>query len=235
MVNYTEICQELGYINPPKGFLRKLDDEVNTLPDERIMILSTGAQGEEFAALTRMSRDEHMQIVLRPTDTVLISSSAIPGNERQMARMMDNLTTKGVNLISTNDMDVHASGHGGEEDHKLMLALTKPQFFMPYYIESTLRYMYKKVAMTMGMPEDKILMPNKNGSIIEMYDDVVMISDDKLKLETVMVDGKGKGHLSGEYVVKARHIMAQNGIIAFILKIDTTSGQLVGNIQIESR
>ncbi len=89
--------------------------------------------------------------------------------------------------------------------------------------------------MTMGMPEDKILMPNKNGSIIEMYDDVVMISDDKLKLETVMVDGKGKGHLSGEYVVKARHIMAQNGIIAFILKIDTTSGQLVGNIQIESR
>ena len=94
MVNYTEICQELGYINPPKGFLRKLDDEVNTLPDERIMILSTGAQGEEFAALTRMSRDEHMQISLRPTDTVLISSSAIPGNERQMARMMDNLTTK---------------------------------------------------------------------------------------------------------------------------------------------
>lgn len=235
MVNYTEICQELGYINPPKWFLRKLDDEVNTLPDERIMILSTGAQGEEFAALTRMSRDEHMQITLRPTDTVLISSSAIPGNERQMARMMDNLTTKGVNLISTNDMDVHASGHGGEEDHKLMLALTKPQFFMPYYIESTLRYMYKKVAMTMGMPEDKILMPNKNGSIIEMYDDVVMISDDKLKLETVMVDGKGKGHLSGEYVVKARHIMAQNGIIAFILKIDTTTGQLVGNIQIESR
>ena len=122
----------------------------------------------------------------------MISSSTIPGNERQMHRMMDNLTMQGVTLIATADMDVHASGHGGEEDHKLMLALTKPQFFMPYYIEATFRYAYRKVAMDMGMPSDRILMPHENGAIIEMYDDVVMISDEKLKLDTVLVDGKGK-------------------------------------------
>lgn len=235
MVNNVEIAQELWYIKPPKGMLRKLDGDVNNMPDERVLILSTGAQGEEFAALTRMSRGDHSDVELKPSDLVMLSSSTIPGNERQMHRMMDNLTMLGVNLIATSDMDVHASWHGGEEDHKLMLALTKPQFFMPYYIEATMRYAYRKVAMDMGIPSDRILMPHENGSIIEMYDDVVMISDEKLKLDTILVDGKGKWHLSGEYVVKARHIMAQNGIVSFIIKVDTQTKQLVGNIQIESR
>lgn len=235
MVNNVEIAQELWYIKPPKGMLRKLDGDVNNMPDERVLILSTGAQGEEFAALTRMSRGDHSDVELKPSDLVMLSSSTIPGNERQMHRMMDNLTMLGVNLIATSDMDVHASGHGGEEDHKLMLALTKPQFFMPYYIEATMRYAYRKVAMDMGIPSDRILMPHENGAIIEMYDDVVMISDEKLKLDTILVDGKGKWHLSGEYVVKARHIMAQNGIVSFIVKVDTQTKQLVGNIQIESR
>ena len=235
MINNVEIAQELWYIQPPKGMLRKLDGDVNTMPDERVLILSTGAQGEQFAALTRMSRNDHSDVQLKPSDVVMLSSSTIPGNERQMHRMMDNLTMLGVNLIATTDMDIHASGHGWEEDHKLMLALTKPQFFMPYYIEATMRYAYKKVAMDMGMPEDRILMPHENGAIIEMYDDVVMLSDEKLKLDTILVDGKGKWHLSGEYVVKARHIMAQNGIVSFIIKVDTQTKQLVGNVQIESR
>jgi len=235
MVNYVEVAQELGYINPPKWMLRKLDGDVNNFPEDRVLILSTGAQWEEFAALTRMARWEHPNVQLVPNDLVLLSSSPIPGNERQLHRMMDNLTMQWVNLIATNDMDVHASGHGWEEDHKLMLALTKPQFFMPYYIEATMRYAYRKVAMEMWMPSDRILMPHENGSIIEMYDDVVMISDEKLKLDTVLVDGKWKWHLSGEYVVKARHIMSQNGVLNFIIKVDTNTRELVWNIQIESR
>jgi ribonuclease J len=92
--------------------LRKLDEDVNTMPPERVLILSTGAQGEEFAALTRMANGEHPNVQLNPTDLVMLSSSPIPGNERQMHRMMDNLTMQGVTLIATNDMDVHASGHG---------------------------------------------------------------------------------------------------------------------------
>ncbi|MFA5747669.1 MAG: ribonuclease J [Candidatus Absconditabacterales bacterium] len=235
MINNVEICQELGYINEPKGMIRKLDNDVNNMPDERVVILCTGAQGEEFSALARMARDEHAQIKLKKGDTILMSSSKIPGKEDAANKMMNNLLARGVDLITNDDMDVHTSGHGHAEEHKLILSLLKPQFFLPYYTEMMLRYVHKKLALNMGMTEDKILMPVKNGSVIEMYDDIVLISETVMKLDTIMIDGKGQGHMSGEYVIKARHIMAQNGIVGLIFKVDTKSKELVGNIQIESR
>ncbi|MFA6256323.1 MAG: ribonuclease J [Candidatus Absconditabacterales bacterium] len=235
MVNLVDICQHLGYITVPKQYIRKLDNEVNTMPDNRVLVLSTGAQGEEFAALTRMSRNEHNIIKIKKGDTILMSSSAIPGNESAMKKMFDELVIKDINLITNKEMDVHASGHGGIEDHKLFLNLLKPNFFLPYFMPAEERYDHKKIALDMGMHEDRILMPNINGHIIEMYDDVVLVGEQQLKLDTVMIDGKGQGHLSGEYVVKARHIMAQNGVISLIFKVDTKSNELVGNIQIESR
>ena len=236
MLNNVEICQELWYIQAPKWMIRKMNaNDMDNLPDERVIMLMTGAQWEEFAALTRISRNEHPMVTLRSDDTVLLSSSTIPGNELQLQKMLNDLVIQDVNLITNNDMDVHASWHGGAEDHKLMLSLTKPEFFMPYYIEAQIRYAYRKLALDMWMPSDRILMPNENGTIIELYDDVVMLSDEKLKLDRVLVDWKWKWHLSGEYVIKARHIMAQNGIISFIIKVDTQTRELVGNIQIESR
>lgn len=235
MINLVEICQQLWYINVPKQYIRKLDNEVNTMPDNRVLVLSTWAQGEEFAALTRMARNEHNIIKIKKWDTILMSSSAIPGNESAMKKMFDELVIKDINLITNKEMDVHVSWHGGIEDHKLFLNLIKPEFFLPYFMPAEERYDHKKIAVDMGMPDDRILMPNLNGHIIEMYDDVVLISDQQIKLDTVMIDGKGQWHLSGEYVVKARHIMAQNGVISLIFKIDTKSNELVGNIQIESR
>ena len=235
MLNNVEICQELGYIRVPKNMIRKLDESVNDFPPERVMILSTWAQWEEFAALTRMSRNEHAFVQLNNSDTILISSSTIPGNERQMAKMLNDLVVKNLNLITNNDMDIHASGHGGKEDHKLILALLKPEFFMPYYIDAKMRYAYKDIAVEMGHPEDKILMPETNGTVIEMYDDVVVTAKRKIRLQRVLVDWKGKWHLSGEYVIKARHIMAQGGMVSLIFKVDTKSKELVGNVQIESR
>jgi beta-lactamase domain protein len=109
MVNNVEICQELGYINVPKGYIRKLTAEVETLPDERVLILSTGAQGEEFAGLTRMARGEHPMIQLRKGDTVLMSATAIPGNEIAVSSMINELIIKGVNVITRDDIDIHAS------------------------------------------------------------------------------------------------------------------------------
>jgi len=235
MINNVEICQELWYINVPKGMIRKLDDEVNNMPDERVLILCTGAQGEEFAALTRMSRGEHAQVTLKKWDTILLSSSTIPGNELAMGSMQNALLGRWVELITNNDMDVHTSWHGYAEDHKMFLSLLKPQYFMPAFDEMKHRYAHKKLALDIGMPEENIIMPTENGSIIEMYDDVVLIGSQKLKLDTVMIDGKWQGHLSGEYVIKARHIMAQNGVVALVFKVDTKSNELVGNIQIESR
>lgn len=236
MLNNVEICQELWYITVPKGSIRKLiNDEIHSLPDDRVLVLSTGAQGEEFAALTRMARSEHPIVEMRKWDTVLISASAIPGNEAQMSEMLNNLVVKDVRLITNDDMDVHASWHGYAEDHKLMLALLRPQFFLPFYIEARFRYAYKQLALDMGMHEERILMPNENGCIIELYDEVVQISPKKMHLHTVLIDGKWRGHLSGEYVVKARQIMAEHGMVALIFKVDTVSKDLVGNIQIESR
>ena len=235
LVNSVQLCQELGYIEAPRGMIRKLDDEVNSMPDERVLVLSTGAQGEEFAALTRMSRGEHPQIGLHKGDTVIISSSTIPGHEMAMYKMQNALLALEVDLITNNDIDVHTSGHGYVEDHKLFLSLIKPKFFLPFFDELIHRTAHKKLALDMGMPEEHILMPLENGIVIEMYDEVVLQSDKKLKLDTVLIDGKGKGHLSGEYVIKARTIMAQDGVVALIFKVDTKTKELVGNLQIESR
>ncbi len=235
MINNVDICQQLGYINAPKGMIRKLDNEINTMPDERVLILGTGAQGEEFAALTRMSRGEHAQVTLKKWDTILLSSSTIPGNELAIDKMLNSLLSKWVDLITNNEMDVHTSWHGYAEDHKLFLSLIKPEYFMPAFDSMKHRYAHKKLALDLGIPEENIIMPVENGSIIEMYDDVVLIWDQKLKLDTIMIDGKWQGHLSGEYVIKARHIMAQNGVVSLIFKVDTKSNELVGNIQIESR
>ena len=236
MIGYTEVAAELGYIRVPEGVIRKIESgEINTMPDEKVIVLSTGAQGEEFSALARMSRWEFQYFQLRKWDTVLTSSSAIPGNEKQMGKMINDLVMQGVDMITLDDMDIHASGHGGAEDHKIMLGLLKPEFFLPFYTEASLRYKHRSLALDMGMPSERIMMPNKNGSMLEIYDDGVLVSDKILKMNTVMVDGKGQGHLSGEYVIKARQIMANAGMVSLIFKIDNQTKELVGNIQIESR
>ncbi len=235
MVNNIEICQKLWYIKVPNGYIRKLSSEVDTFDDDRVLILSTGAQGEEFAALTRMARNEHNFINLKKWDTILMSATPIPWNEWSVNGMINNLVFKDINLITNNDIDVHASGHGSAEDHKLMLSLLRPQFFLPYFMPAKERYAHKNLAMDMWMPESNILMPQKNWEIIEMYDDVVLVWKEKLKLDTIMVDGKWKWHLSGEYVIKARSIMAEDWVLALIFKVDAKTKELVWNIQIESR
>jgi ribonuclease J len=237
MVNNVEICQELGYIKVPKNMIRNLKyaKDVESYPDEKVVIICTGAQGEEFSALARIARGEHDQITLKPGDTILMSASTIPGNELQVTKMMNDMVIKNVNIITNDAMDVHASGHGGVEDHKIMLGLLKPEYFLPFYTQAIERYHHKKLGLSMGIPDEQILMPNKNGSIIEMYDEGIMVAPQALKLNTVLIDGKGKGHLSGEFVVKARKIMSEAGIVSIIFKVDTTSKDLVGNIQIESR
>lgn len=237
MINNVEICQQLGYITFPKGTVRKLinGNEIDTLPDERVVLLSTGAQGEEFSALARIARGEHQHFELRAGDTVVMSASTIPGNESQFSRMINDLVIKKINLITNDAMDVHASGHGGAEDHKIMLGLVKPEFFLPYYMPAAERYSHRALGLDMGIADENILMPEKNGCVIEMYDDRVEISKHQMQLDVVMIDGLGMGHLSGEYVIKARKIMSQDGVLALIFKVDTKTKELVGNIQIESR
>ena len=235
MVNNVEICKELGYIKTPAGMVRQLNEEVEQMPDNRIMIICTWAQWEEFSALARMARNEHPQIKLRKWDTIMMSSSVIPWNELQASKMMDLLVQKDVTLITNDDIDIHASWHGWVEDHKLFLNLVDPEYVLPYYMTPFHRYAHKKLALEMGWPEEKILMPNENWQIIEMYENWIRISSKKIQLNTVLIDWKWKWHLSGEYVVQARKIMAHDWVLVLIYKIDTNSKDIIWNIQIESR
>ncbi len=235
MINNVEICQELWYIKVPKWNIRKINNDIENMPEDRVMILCTWAQWEEFSALARMARNEHPQVTLREWDSVLVSASVIPGNEIQAMDMKDSLVTRGVRLITNDEMDIHASWHGWAEDHKLMLNLVNPEFFLPYYLNAYFRYEHKKLGLEVWIPEENIMMPNENGAIIEMYDGWCKISNEKINVDTVLIDGKWKWHLSGEYVIKARQIMAQDGIVSLVLKIDPDSKHLIGNIQIESR
>lgn len=164
-----------------------------------------------------------------------MSATAIPGNETSVKHMIDDLVTKEINLITNDDMDIHASWHGNIEDHKLFISLLKPDFFLPYYMAAAERYDHKKIGLDMWIAETRILMPHQNGHIIEMYDNVVMISNSKIKLDTILVDGKWQWHLSGEYVIKARGIMSESWVVSLIFKIDTKTRELIWNIQIESR
>ena len=235
MLNNVEICQELWYIKVPRGYVRKINNDVENMPDEKVLILCTGAQWEEFSALARMARNEHPQVQLKSGDTILVSASVIPGNEIQAMNMKDALVKRGVNLVTNNDMDIHASGHGWVEDHKLMINLINPEFFLPFYMNAYFRYEHRKLGMELGIPEENILMPDENGAIVEMYDNGCKLSDERLNVDTVLIDGKWKGHLSGEYVIKARQIMAHDGVVSLVFKIHPQTKELMWNIQIESR
>lgn len=163
-----------------------------------------------------------------------MSATPIPGNEKAVFSMMNDFIRQGIDVITNAELDVHASGHAQQEDIKIMTALLRPEYVLPIHGEPIQRNANKQVVMGMNIPKEKVIMVD-NGAIVEMYDDGIKVSDRPLKLDTVMVDGLGMGHLSGEYVVKARKIMSEDGVLALIFKVDTKTKELVGNVQIESR
>ena len=234
MVNNIEVAKNLGYINVPNWMIRNLTADVESMPDNRVVILTTWSQGEEFAALARIARWEHPHIKVRQGDRILLSASPIAWNERTVHNMINELVKKWADVVTNKDLDLHVSGHGYQDDLKLMLTLVNPEFFVPVHWELYMRNNHKKLAMEIGMAEENVGLVD-NGQIIEMYSDKVVVTPKKLKLDTVMIDGLGIGHLSWEYVMKARQIMAEDWIVMLIFKIDSETKELVWNIQIESR
>jgi ribonuclease J len=181
-----------------------------------------------------MSSNTYKDFTLKPGDVVLLSTHTIPGNEKAVIDMTNDLIRIGIDVVDDGDLDVHTSGHGYQEDIKTMLSLFRPEYYMPIHGEPFMRHANKQLALNMGIDNQHILLPD-NGQVTEVYDNTIIVSDKKIKIDTVMIDGKGQGHMSGEYVMKARGIMAENGVISLIFKIDTKSKELIGNIQIESR
>ncbi len=234
MINNVEVAKELGYIKVPAGTIRQLNSDVEAMPDDRVVILTTWSQGEEFSALARIARGEHPQIKVREGDKILLSASPIAGNERSVHDMINALIRKWAEVFTNKELDLHVSGHGYQDDLKLMLSLVRPEYFIPVHGEIYMRNAHKKLAQELGIPEENIFLPD-NGQFIELYSDKIEISPKKIKLDTVMIDGLGIGHLSGEYVMKAREIMSEDGVVSLIFKVDSVTKELVGNLQIESR
>lgn len=231
MVNNVKIAKELGYLKIGKNTLIDLNS-IDKYAEDQIVILSTGTQGEPLSALTRMANGEHKKVHLTSSDMVILSASAIPGNEMSISDVINNLTEKGVNVIYSSLADVHVSGHACQEEIKLMHQLTTPKFFIPGHGEPRQLYKHAEIARDMGMPSENIIIA-ENGSVIELTKKSARIAG-KVTAGNVLVDGSGIGDV-GNIVLKDRKHLSEDGLIVVSITFETKSQRLVAGPDIVSR
>jgi ribonuclease J len=232
MKTNVEIARELGYIKAGKDVLVPMS-EINKYPDEKIIIICTGAQGEGRAVLPRIVSGEHRFIKIRKNDTVIFSSSVIPGNERTIQRLKDNLYRKCDNVIHSDIMDVHTSGHCNAQNIKEMLRQVQPDFFIPVYANHYILKEAAKLADSIGFPPQNVFILD-NGSILEFKDKTPRLLNKKADTSYVFVDGLGVGDV-GEVVLRDRQALSQDGIFVIIAVIDRRQGKVKGSPDIISR
>ena len=236
MKDNVEIAHQIGYLKFNPRILVE-DNEINRLPDNKIIIIGTGAQGQSDAFLVRVVNGEHRTISLKPGDTVIFSSSVIPGNERTIQTLRDIMVRQGARVINYEMMDVHAGGHAKQEDLKLMMRLIKPEYFMPIEGNHYMLQAHAELAEQVGIPKEKIFVAD-NGQIVEFNRSGGQVAGrltrDKVLTDYVMVDGLGVGDVSN-IVLRDRRVMAEDGMIVIIATIDSKTGDTIGNPDIISR
>jgi len=237
MNEYVEIAHQIGYLKFNPRILVE-DHELGRLPDNKVIIIGTGAQGESNAFLTRVVNNEHRSVNLKAGDTIIFSSSVIPGNERSIQALMDMMVRQGAKVINYEMMDVHAGGHAKQEDLKLMMRLLKPEYFMPIEGNHYMLRAHADLAEAVGIPKDKIFVAD-NGQIVEFHkavggETIGRLTKDKVLTDYVMVDGLGVGDVSN-IVLRDRRVMAEDGMIVVIATIDAKTGDTIGNPDIISR
>lgn len=218
-----EIAKKLGFLKFPQELVHSIR-EVNKYGERDVLILSTGGQGEPMAALSRMATNAHAQVKIHEGDTVVMSSSPIPGNERQVQFLVDCLARMGAKVIHNQLADVHASGHGQQEDLKLMMSLSRPQHLVPVHGNFYMRRAHGDLVPDVGMPLANAHMLD-NGHVIEMKEGKVEFKKEDIKVRYVVVDGLGTGDL-GSQVLKERETMAQNGLVSITIKM--SHGKVIG-------
>jgi ribonuclease J len=227
-----EIAQKLGYIKIAKGSLIDIK-ESDKYPENQVVVICTGAQGEENAVLNRIASGTHRTVKLRQHDTVVFSSSIIPGNERTIQRLKDNIYRQCDNVIHGDVMDVHISGHATRQDIMEMIEQIKPDYYVPVYANHFFLKEAKKLATGMGFPDKDIFVPD-NGTILEMTKEGVKVRKEKAPSDYVFVDGLGVTD-SQHVVLRDRQVLAEDGMVVVIATIRAKSGQLVQNPDIISR
>lgn len=228
----VEVAKELGFIKAKSTSFINIA-EVNDFPDEKVLIIGTGAQGQSRAMLMRIATGEHRHVQLKPKDTIIFSSSLIPGNERTVQNLIDHLMRKGAQVINYEMMDVHAGGHARQEDIKLMISLMKPRYFIP--IEGNHHFLRAnaQAAMKIGFDPKNIFIPD-NGQVIEFTKQGGRLTNQRIPSDYVFVDGLGVGDVS-HVVLRDRQMMAEDGMIVIIATIQKKTGKLIGNPDIISR
>lgn len=231
MVNVVNISLELGYIQAPEGTIIDID-EINNFRSEQLVIVTTGSQGEPMSALTRMAMSDHRKVSIVPGDTVIISATPIPGNEKMVSKTIDNLMRLGANVVYGRDKGVHVSGHASQEELKLMHNLVRPKFFIPVHGEYHHLVQHAKLAQELGMPKDHIFL-GENGQIFEFTRDKGAMAG-KVTAGMVMVDGLGVGDV-GNIVLRDRRQLSQDGILIVVVTMDKASNRVVSGPDIVSR
>jgi ribonuclease J len=233
MVNVVSIASELGYLNIPDGMLIE-PEEVNKLAADRVAILCTGSQGEPMSALTRMARSTHRKIDILPGDTVIIAATPIPGNERYVGRTVDELFRIGANVIygPGSVSGVHVSGHGSQEELKLMLNLMKPKFFIPIHGEYRMLRQHAQLAESVGMDREDIFIVD-NGDTVEIQGGVARRGS-KVPSGNTLIDGLGVGDV-GNIVLRDRKLLSQDGILVVVVTLSKQDGAILSGPDIISR
>jgi len=231
MVNTVEVASELGYLDIPKGTHVELDT-IDNFPKNKVVIISTGSQGEPMSALSRIASSEHKKVQIIPGDTIVISAAPIPGNEKMVARTVDYLFKRGADVIYEKVSGVHVSGHASQEELKLMLNLIKPKYFIPIHGEYRMLIKHAKIAEEVGIPPNNIFVAD-NGQVIE-FDKSGARFNGRVTYGQVMVDGLGVGDV-GNIVLRDRQQLSQDGILIVVLTFKKDTGEVVAGPDIVSR
>ena len=231
MVTVVNKANELGYMDIPEGTLIGVD-EISRYPDNQMLILTTGSQGEPMAALSRLASKSHRSLQLAPGDTVLIAANPIPGNERSVGRTIDALMRSGVQVVYERSSGIHVSGHGSQEELKLILNLVSPKYFIPVHGEHRMLRQHGKLAQETGVPKENVFI-GENGQVLEFTAETGRFAG-KVTSGKIFVDGLGVGDV-GNIVIRDRRQLSQDGVLIVVVTLDKSRGCVLDGPDIVSR
>ena len=231
MINIISTSIELGYIKCPENLFIDID-MIGSYTDDQLVIITTGSQGEPMSALTRMAAGDHRKVKITPNDLIIISATPIPGNEKYVSKVIDDLMQLGAEVVYSALADVHVSGHACQEEQKLIMALAKPKYFIPVHGEYRQLRAHSETAQLMGINKDDIFMLT-NGRVLEMNEDEAKFNG-TVPSGRVLVDGLGVGDV-GNIVLRDRQHLAQDGLIIIVLTMDSSTGEVVAGPDVISR
>ena len=227
-----EIANKLGYLKIRRGTLIR-PEQMKNYPDDKVSLMCTGAQGEGRAVLMRIVNKEHRHVQIKKADTVIFSSSVVPGNERTVQNLKDQLYRQGADVVHYKMMDVHVGGHAQIEDLKMMINLIKPKFFMPIHGNYYMLRLHANIAENLGIPPANTIVAG-NGNVVEFTKNSAAITKEKIPSNYVMVDGLGVGDV-GNIVLRDRQQMSEDGMFTIVIVADSKTGKIVGSPDIISR